>query len=348
MSASATPSSVEELVELVNDARSGGHSLWFAGSGTVPQPPDHEGVVVSSTGMSGVVDYKPGDLTAVVRAGTTLAEFDEELAENRHSAVLPETGPGRSIGGVVATGAFAYRRLRYGPTRDRVIGVTMVTGYGEVIHGGGQLVKNVTGFDVPRLVTGSMGSLGFIVDVSFKLVPLPPVQVTVTVSDAGSARLSTYRPVAALETERGCWLYLEGSQASVSAQLVLVGGSQQTGHVWPARLEEPVRVVIAVPPRFVSDCLEQVRATGATRFVAQHGVGTVEVGWTDVDAAHIGRLRGWAESVGGSLALTRRGSLDLSVPVLGTPPSSIGIQRRMKELFDPDRVCNPGLLPGGL
>ena len=159
-----SPVTIDEVQELIADARQSSDPLWFQGSGTVPAPDGH--TVVISGALKGVVDYKPDDLTIVVRAGTTLGELDAVLSEHGHSAILPETAPDRTVGGVVASGTSGYRRLRYGPTRDRVIGVTIVTGYGEIVRGGGQLVKNVTGYDMPRLMTGSNGALGFIAEIS--------------------------------------------------------------------------------------------------------------------------------------------------------------------------------------
>jgi glycolate oxidase FAD binding subunit len=288
------------------------------------------------------VDYKPDDLTIVVRAGTTLAELDDILAEHGHTAVLPETVPGRTVGGVVACGASGYRRHRYGPTRDRVIGVTVVTGYGEVVRAGGQLVKNVTGYDVSRLVTGSYGALGLIADISFKLWPEDSVQRTMSVEDPGSIRRELYQPIAALETENGGFVYVS------SARSPSFDGSTSEGFNWPDAIDESVMVAVNVPSRLVDEAILHARDAGASRFVAQHGVGVVEVGWNEIDESSIVDLRTWAESVGGSLVIERLGPLSAKLSTWGRAPGTIRIQRRLKELFDPDRVCNPGVLPGGI
>jgi FAD/FMN-containing dehydrogenase len=327
------PESAADVVAAIQQARGSRRPLWFKGSGTT-NPPD-DTTVVSTRLMKGVVDYKPDDLTVVVRAGTTLSELESVLSDHGHSGVLPETAGYRTVGGVIASGASGYGRLRYGPTRDRVIGVTLVTGYGEVVHGGGQLVKNVTGYDLPRLVTGSHGSLGCIAEVALKLWPEPANATTVKVENIAEARLAAYRPLAAIETEDGGFLYESGHSDSESELR------------WPKPIAEVVHVALNVPPRLVPDGVQRVRDGGASRFTAQHGVGVVEAGWSDAPKETVAELREWAESEGGSVELVR-GSGAIQIPRWGAPPDSVDIQQRMKELFDPDRVCNPGVLPGGV
>jgi len=340
------PTSVAEVTSLIEEARGAHRPLWFSGSGTTPVPDGH--TVIGTENLTGVVDYRPDDLTIVVQPGTTLAELAETLGVHRHTAVLPETAPTRTVGGVIAAGASGYCRHRYGPTRDRVIGVTLVAGYGEVVHAGGQLVKNVTGYDIPRLVTGSHGALGFIAEIYLKLWPSPEKGTTIAVSDIAQARDTIYQPTAALETENGGFVYISGSLASVNAQADSLEGSAWDGLLWPDPLEENIVAAINVPPRFVPDAVNRVRDVGASRFVAQHGVGVVDVGWSDIDAGHISELRSWAEANGGSLALHRRGSLGDGVPRWGLAPGTAAIQRRLKHLFDPDGVCNPGVLAGNV
>jgi len=334
------PGSVAEVADLIADARHTKTPLWFQGSGTVHAPTGH--TVLSTERLTGVVDYKPDDLTVVVRTGTTLAELEEVLAEHRQSAVLPETVPGRTVGGVVASGTSAYSRLRYGPTRDRVIGVTLVTGYGEVVHAGGQLVKNVTGYDIPRLVTGSHGALGFVAEISLKLWPSTMEPVTLRVDDPAAVRRETYQPISVLETEVGGSVYVSGPVTSDHIESVA------EGYVWPETLNNQVSVALNVPANLVGQAIGRARDLGAARFVAQHGVGVVDIGWDAVTDIEIHDLRTWAESVGGSIVVHKRGPLADSVSRWGEPPAGMGIQTRLKDLFDPDRVCNPGVLPGGV
>ncbi len=318
----ATPESSADVVDLITDARLTGLPLWFTGSGASPVAEGH--TVVSTSKLKGIVDYKPDDLTVVVRCGTTLAELDVVLSEHGHTAVLPEAAGDRTVGGVVASGASGYRRLRYGPTRDRVIGTTIVTGYSEIVHAGGQLVKNVTGYDLPRLMTGSRGALGFISDVSLKLWPIPKGRRTVSVDNVADARVEAYQPIAALETEAGGFLHISDS------------AGEDEGFSWPEPMMAEVVRVINIPPRLVPDAVARIKASGATTFVAQHGVGAVEAAWAGSATQQLDELQVWTESCGGS------------IPEMPQVPESIGIQRRLKAMFDPDRICNPGVLPGGV
>jgi len=318
----AAPESTADVVDLIGEARLTGRALWFTGSGTSPVPEGH--TVVSTSKLSGIVDYRADDLTVVVRCGTTLAELDVALSGHGHTAVLPEMVANRTVGGVVASGASGYRRLRYGPTRDRVIGATIVTGYGEIVHAGGQLVKNVTGYDLPRLMTGSRGALGFISDVSLKLWPVPKGRRTAHVDSVADARLEAYQPIAALETEAGGFLHISDS------------AGEDEGFSWPEPMVDDGVLVINVPPRLVPDAVARVKDSGAKRFVAQHGVGVVEAAWTGSGEDQIDELRTWVASCGGSM------------PDEPRVPESIAIQRRLKRMFDPDRICNPGVLPGGM
>jgi glycolate oxidase FAD binding subunit len=337
-----SPVTIGEVRAIVSDARRSSEPLWFQGSGTVPVPDGQ--TVVTSEALKGVVDYRPDDLTIVVRAGTTLGELDAVLSEHGHSAILPEISPDRTVGGVVASGASGYRRLRYGPTRDRVIGVTMVTGYGEIVSGGGQLVKNVTGYDVPRLMTGSHGALGFMAEISLKLWPVETSRATVAVEDVTAIWPMLYQPIAALEIESDGLVYLAGAEVSVASQIEEIGGTVLEGFAWPDPLDEDVVVAVNVPPRLVSEAIGRLRSFGANGFVAQHGVGVVDAAWSDVDADDVAALRAWAEHSDGSVVIHRSGSLGNDMSKWGTVPETVGVQRRLKHLFDPDRVCNPSVL----
>ena len=151
-----------------------------------------------------------------------------------------------------------------------------------------------------------------------------------------------YKPAAALETESGGFVCVSGPRDS------RLEGSATEGYFWPSPLEEAIVVAVNVPARFVPEAIGRIRDLGADRFVAQHGVGVVDVGWSGVGESEIVDLRSWAESHGGSLVLSRRGSLAHTVSRWGAAPQTIHIQRRLKTLFDPDGVCNPCVLPGAV
>ena len=149
---------------------------------------------------SGVVAYDPSELVIVVRAGTTLLELDRVLAEQGQMLVAepPSFADASTVGGAIALGWSGSRRPFGGALRDAVLGVRMINGLGEVLSFGGQVMKNVAGFDVARLMTGSLGHLGVILEVSLRVVPKPPAEITVRL-ECDSAEAAMHRVRAALQ-----------------------------------------------------------------------------------------------------------------------------------------------------
>ncbi len=342
------PRSVDHVVEILRRAASDGVSVRVAGSADRVAPDGSKvDVALVTDRLTSVIAHDVADLTLVVGAGATLASVDDLLSSHGQTALLPEFGGRRTIGGVVSKGESSYRRLRYGPTRDRVLGITMVTGYGEVVSGGGRLVKNVTGYDLPRLVTGSHGALGVIVDVCVKLWPQPETLMTVSVPDCDASRRSVHLPSAALETEAGAAVYLEGSPASVDAARLALGGEAAEGHHWPDPVTLPFSLSVRVPPATLNGSIRTLRSFDVERFIAQHGVGIIDAGWSSFDEATLSALRGEIARFGGVVVVSHW-------PEEGWPdrwgmvPDGIELQRRLKHLFDPAGVVNVGLLPGGI
>lgn len=338
------PSTVAEAAEVLTAAAGAGLRVGFHGGGTHPAPAGRSvDLVMVPHRLTGVIDYQPEDLTVVVEAGMRVADLEAMLAERRLTAVLPEAPGAATVGGTVASGASGWRRLRYGPTRDRVLEVVLATGYGEVVRGGGRVVKNVTGYDLPRLVTGSYGALGFIGSVCFKLWPMPPTVATVVVDDPAAAREACFRPLAVVETEDAAWVVLGGTPQQVDAEAADLGGRLKDGARWPDPLHDPVRLSLRVPPLHLTAAVGVVRERLGTRarLRAAHGVGTVEVGLGAATVEEVHDLREWAEAHRG--ALVAWGVPD--VDPWGTPRASLPLQRAVKAAFDPAGVCNPGVLP---
>ena len=344
------PRSVDEAVRVVEALAKAETTALTVGSGSTFEglpAPDAELRLTSST-FAGITDYQPDDLTVVVNAGTTLAELAATLEAEGQTAVLPETDLHRTIGGVVSEGASGYRRLRYGPTRDRVLGVTLVTGYGKRIVGGGHLVKNVTGYDLPRLCTGSHGTLGFIADVCLKLWPVPPVALTIDVDDADEARVRAYKPLAVLETADSVQVMVEGSEASVTEAERTLGGSSRSGLVWPESPSGSVTLSLRVPASSTSAAVSVVRGASAEQFVAQHGVGRVDASFGALSPESLAELRSRIGEVGGVVVITGWNSHDPLPDRWGFVPDGNEISARLTSLFDPAGVFRIGQLPGGL
>ena len=172
------PSSVDDLIEQVKSEE----SLIPRGGGTKPTLWESEAstTLVDTRGLNGIVEYLPSEYTITVQAGTPLRDVVHALAEN--GQYLPFDPPmaeqGATIGGTVAAGLSGPGAYRYGPIKDFLIGVRFVDGRGNFVRGGGKVVKNAAGFDFPKLFNGSLGRLGILTEVSFKVFPEPQSYVT--------------------------------------------------------------------------------------------------------------------------------------------------------------------------
>ncbi len=340
------PSSAEE-VALVMRVASGARmpvQIWGGGTHQGYGASVHPVLVVSTRNLQNLV-WSPDDLTVTVGAGVRVADLEERLRTGAQTAVLPEDPGEATVGGVVAAGISGYRGLRYGPTRDRVLGATLVTGDGRIVHGGGTVVKNVSGYDLPRLVVGSFGRLGIITEVTLKVWPRMQATATVAVERAEEALASTYRPLAVLEADGQGSVVLGGHPAMVEAQVEALGGNAEQGEVWPAPLATAVRCEVRVPARATAEAIDHVPA--GWRYRARFGVGLVRIGADEADAGTLGELRTWVESVGGRLVVAAAPP-SLGLDPWGTPPAGVEIQRRLIAGFDPAGISNSGRLPGGV
>ncbi|MDH3540012.1 MAG: FAD-binding oxidoreductase [Acidimicrobiia bacterium] len=346
------PTSLDDAAAFLSFASERGLLVLPWGGGT------HQGfgarpeadAVLATTRIADVVAWEPEDMTLVVQAGALVSDIEAKLAERGQTAVLPERTTGSTIGGVVAAGVSGWRRARYGPTRDRMLEVSMVTGDGRIVRGGGRVVKNVTGFDLPRLAAGSLGALGLIGQVCLKLWPTPSAQVTVEVDDATRAWSVAYRPLAVLEINGRALAFLAGTPAEVEGQAEALGGEAFAGLDWPEPLEAGTGVLVSVrvPPADVRAAVDAL-PDGST-YIAAFGVGEVVARLEDPsDIDGLTRLRGWAEERRGALVVVEGpDEVYATFDPWGTPPQSLDIQRRLIARFDPDRILNRGRLPGGI
>ena len=341
----ATPSSVENLVEILRQATAGHQMVQVVGGGTrqgygSPPRPD---IVVEMSGLSGIEEWDPDDLTVTVGAGTPVSDLESALAERAQTAVLPEVPGASTVGGVISAGVSSLRRSRLLGTRERMLEVRLVTGDGRVVRGGGRVVKNVSGYDLPRLVVGAFGSLGVITSVCLKLWPTPRASATVTVDEVGAARRVT-RPLAVLDDNGVIRVFLWGTPEEVTASSARLGGVISQGHRWPVDPAGPYRWSLRVPPAMTAAAVD--RLPGGWRHLAVHGAGDVRAASDDAVGAE--DLRGWAEGSGGALVVVESPADGERLDPWGSPPPGLDIQRRLIAQFDPGRVINPGRLPGGL
>ncbi len=189
MMATSKPVSESEVAGIVRDAAARGTTLEIEGGGTkrAMGRPVACDAVLDVSALSGIVTYEPEELVLIARAGTPLAEIEAALAaKNQILAFEPaDWGPlfgappnTATLGGIVATDACGSRRVAAGAVRDSLLGCHFVNGAGEINRAGSRVMKNVTGFDMPKLMCGAYGTLGVITEVTFKLAPLPPHAAT--------------------------------------------------------------------------------------------------------------------------------------------------------------------------
>lgn len=252
-SALVTPNSVEEAVamisEPVNIERSllfhGGGTKWDAGHRAFAESSSNP-LIMSTTNLTGILEYDPGELTITVRAGTPIAKVIAALAA--YGQYLPFdpifVDDGATVGGTVAAGLGGSRRLRYGGLRDFVIGLSYLNADGQLVRSGGKVVKNAAGYDFSKLMCGSMGSLGLITEVSFKVFPKPQgsstllamlpdihsIQMAFKALQASPAEISaadawptgTVLNIPGLGTGYVLAVMIEGSAASLEARINIV------------------------------------------------------------------------------------------------------------------------------
>lgn len=244
---------LQAIIEQVSAAAASGTALRIRGGGSKDfygEPPGGE--LLDTTALSGITSYEPTELVVTVRAGTKLAELEALLAERGQclpfepphfdgglaTAAEPSRGEA-TVGGMVAAGLSGPARASAGAVRDYVLGVTVLNGKGELLTFGGQVMKNVAGYDVSRLMAGAMGTLGLITEVSLKVLPLAPAEATLKFAMGQAealAQLNTWggQP---LPLNASCWvddagtptlyLRLRGAVAAVDAACKALGGERQ-------------------------------------------------------------------------------------------------------------------------
>jgi glycolate oxidase FAD binding subunit len=342
------PTTKADVVEAIRSANDGPRRLLVVGGRRHldkgnPADVDAE---VWTTQLDRLVAYEPAEMIAVVEAGMRIGSLRSILAEGGQE--WPADAPDdATVGGVLASGASSARRLKVGALRDTLLEAEIVTGDGRFVRSGARTVKNVTGYDLHKVLAGSLGTLGVLVQVALKVRPLPEARRTVRAPgghDVADAVLVAAPAVAAaLTTPDGVEARLEGWAPEVDEQERAIREAVEVGDVrddpefprtrpWEGA---PVVAEAAVPPSRLRDVLDG----GA--FGALAGVGIAWVGVPDGD--HLSGLRDRARAVGGIAPVVRGrgglGDVDLAAPV---------VQRRLKDALDPNGVLAPGRGWGGI
>jgi glycolate oxidase FAD binding subunit len=299
---------------------------------------------------AGIVTYDPAELTVTARAGTTVAELRNVLGESRQLCPLDPRDDAATIGGVIAAGLSGHRRLRYGPLRDLVLEVRLVTADGNLVRGGAPVVKNVTGFDLPRLIVGSLGTLAVIVQATLRCLPCPATTAWATSDDRPDiVRSRVFAPSAVLWDGRRTEVLLEGAERDVDVQLA-AGGLRASlrGRGWPDGPERgPMqpegrhRGRISVRPGAIVELGTALDAIPGCRWIAEAGVGTVHVASDSTEALTSARAAARAQEGW----LLREAGGGEGFDGFGCELPDHAIARRLKNAFDPTRKLSPGRLP---
>jgi len=342
-----------ELVERVRAARAERAPLCVRAGGTKDfYGGEPQGTLVDPRPYRGIVNYDPTELVITARCGTPLAELEAELAEHRQMLAFepPHFGAGATAGGCVAAGLSGPRRASAGAVRDFVLGAKLLDGNAQVLRFGGTVMKNVAGYDVARLLAGSLGTLGLILEASIKVLPRPAEETTLQLEMDETQALSSMnawggQPLAISAT---CWhrqrlaVRLSGSGAAVRSARERIGGeildAASAEKLWRDVREQTAVFFQAEAPlwRF------SVPSTAAPLALA--GEQLIEWGgalrWLRTSEPAVTQ-RGRASALGGHATRFRGGdaSADAFTPLV---PAIADIHRRLKAQFDPDGIFNRG------
>jgi len=309
-----------------------------------------EGTVLDVSGHRGVVSYEPTELVITARAGTPLIDIEQTLAAQGQMLGFepPHFAAGATLGGTIACGFSGPRRLHVGAARDFVLGTTIVNGRGEILRFGGEVMKNVAGYDVSRLMVGALGTLGVILDVSLKLLPLPAHELTLAFAFDAATALRNMNAWAreALPITGACharetlYVRLSGSQAAVRSARGHLGGEETDGGFWRELRDHRLDFFGSAAP------LWRLAVPPAAPILPLRGSWLLDWGGAQrwlTSAAPADEIRQAAARVGGHATLFRGG--DRTGEVFQPPaPALATIQRNIKRAFDPAGVLNVGRL----
>ena len=344
----------KELQERVLAAIKTGTRLEIRGSGSkqfLGRTPTGE--LLDVVRHAGILNYQPKELVVTARCGTSLDLIEGTLAEQGQmlSFEPPHFGPGATIGGTIACGLSGPARPYAGSARDLVLGTRVLTGRGQVLRFGGEVMKNVAGYDLSRLMTGAFGSLGLVLDVSLKVMPIPAAERTLALeqSEPDAIRLmnawaGTPAPITATcYDEQRLYVRLAGAESAVNRAADSIGGEpvDNQDELWREQIREQRHEF------FAGDApLWRLSLPSATPPLELPGRQLIDWGgaqrWFRGEPAQEAIRRAAAEA-GGHATLFRGGDRDTEV-FQPLPPALMAIHVKLKQAFDPDGLLNPGRL----
>jgi glycolate oxidase FAD binding subunit len=345
---------LQSLVDRVRSAAAEGAALCIRGGGTKDfygNPP--RGELLDTRAFAGIVAYEPSELVVTVRAGTPLAELEALIAGRGQMLAFepPHFGEGATVGGCVAAGLAGPRRASagtsYGGLRDSVLGAQLLDGRGQVLSFGGTVMKNVAGYDVARVLAGSLGILGVLLELSLKVLPRPLAETTLRFELDEAAALAGLNawggqplPISASAWSGGrLLLRLSGAPAALQAARERLGGEEvDAADFWLDLREQRDAFFGGDAPlwRFSVPPTAAPLGLGDAQLIEWGGA----LRWlrSDLSATEI---RGRATALGGHATLFRGGDRSQGV-FTPLPPALAAIHRRLKSEFDPAGIFNPG------
>ena len=349
----------EQLQHSINDALQQNHSICIRGSGSKDfYGGEINGIALSTKNHKGIINYEPKELVITARSGTSLLEIETTLANEGQMLAFepPYFAADATLGGTIACGFSGPRRPYAGAARDFVLGTRIINGHAEVLRFGGEVMKNVAGYDVSRLMVGALGTLGLILDVSLKVLPLPEQEITMmlecTIDDA--IRLMNEWAGSPLPLSAACYdgahLYirLSGTPTAVIAGSQRIGGEQiQDSQAFWKSIRE-------LEHGFFNrnETLWRFSMPSTTPYFDLPGKQLIDWGgaqrWYIPDSNHDTEKRSALnqsiEALGGHATLFYTNDSHSEERFHPLTPALFALQRKLKHSFDPQGVFNPGRL----
>ncbi len=355
------PASIEEAQQAVAQLAGARKRLFIVGGGTqlglgAPAQFDER---LETGGLNRIVEYAPSDQVVTVEAGVTLTALQKELAGNGQRLSLDPPLPARAtLGGIIAANSFGPLRTRFGSVRDLIIGVSIVRADGARAKGGGKVVKTVAGFDLPKLMCGSLGTLGLIVTATFRVHPIPVAHATLIAHGVRTAdvfplvraiRTAQLEPAAmlAMRRARGSWdvaVRFEGFEAGVTQQREKLRALASVEPAeWPQEAASgALRLKVAALPTE----LEKVEA--ALPFAQSLSwLPTLGIGFAGAAAPNAADTAGAVDAARRSIQVVVEAA-PFPLDPWGAPTAALRLHRAVKERFDPDNLLAPGRFVGGI
>jgi glycolate oxidase FAD binding subunit len=349
---------IEGLQKRIREAAEARVALRLRGGGSKDfYGNDPRGELVDTRAYAGIVSYEPTELVVTARCGTPLAELDQALQKNRQCLGFePPHFGGATLGGCVAAGLSGPRRASAGAVRDFVLGAKIVDGRGRLLSFGGQVMKNVAGYDVSRLLAGSLGTLGLIAEISVKVMPLPSVESSLRLAMHESEAIEALNrwaaqplPITATAWHEGeITLRLSGAASAVRSATGSIGGEalapSTASDFWTAVREQRHSFFDGGEPLWriaVPSTAPRLSVPGRTLMEWSAGLRWLKTG------ASVASVREAAARAGGHAALFRGG--DRAAGVFAPLDAALlRLHRELKAAFDPAGILNPGRLYPGL